>query len=225
MKRLNLILAAALVAGGCGDAGLMDGVGDRFQDAVVGDQTTSTVVVDDTSTGVVLRFQEAVGLAWWNDGIPNQQIGEPTYTSQVVWGRERERVIQASRAEIAASLPALQFPRLVPEDVGWVTSQLVFDVASGQLDPGTSSQFGLWAVEPYSPDQSAVVVLRVGRPNEGALRGEIFPEVVDDGLSLIWTDGDFRYELFCSSALVEEYCWSMAESVVPLSQLLAPPTA
>jgi hypothetical protein len=225
MKRLSLIAVTALLVAACGDSGLLDGVGDRFQDAVVGDETTTTVAVDDTSTGVVLRFREAADLAWWNDGIPDQQIGEPSYTSQVVWGRERERVIQASRAEIAASLPALQFPRLVPEDIGWVTSQLVFDVASGQLDPGTSSQFGLWAVEPYSPDQSAVVVLRVGQPSEGALRGEIFPEFVDDGLSLIWTDDDFRYELFCSSALAEDYCWGMAESVVPLSQLVPSPTA
>ncbi len=66
-------------------------------------------------------------------------------------------------------------------------------------------------------------VLRVGRPFEGAIRGELIREVVPDGLSLIWTDGDYRYELFCRATLVEDYCLEMAGSVVPLAELLPPP--
>ena len=203
---------------------MLDGVGDGVQDGVVGDATTTTTVAGGTGSGIVLRFREALDMEWWNDGIADQQIGEPGYTTQVVWGRGKTRVIQASRAEIAAALPGVQFPRIVAQDIGWATSQLLFDVASAQLDPGTSAQFGLWAVEPYSPDQSAVVVFRVGRPNEGAIRGEIISEAVADGLSLIWSDGDYRYEMFCQAALAEEYCRAMAEAPVPLADLLAPVT-
>ncbi len=220
MRRLATIIVLALLVASCGEGGLLDGVGDRAQDAVVGSQVATTTTLPDTGNGLVLRFREAIEMAWWNDGIPDQRIGEPSFTQGVVWGRAEARVIQASRAEIAAALPGIQFPRLVAEDMGWATSQLVFDVASAQLDPGTSAQFGLWATEPYSLDQSAAAVLRVGRPAESALRGEIIPEVVSDGLSLNWVVGDYRYELFCQSTLAEEYCMQMARSLTPLADLV-----
>ncbi len=221
MKRVVVLAAVfALFVAACGEAGLLDGVGDRAQNAVIGSRLATTTTVADTGNGVVLRFRESVEMAWWNDGIPDQQIGEPSFTRARVWSRGETRVIQASRAEIAAALPGIEFPRLVAEDVGWATSQLVFDVASAQLDPGTSAQFGLWAAEPYTPEQTAVAVLRVGRPAEDAIRGEIIPEVVAEGLSLNWVDGEYRYELFCQVALDEEYCRQMAKSIVPLGDML-----
>jgi hypothetical protein len=220
MKRVVAIVVIALFVAACGDEGLLDGVGDRAQDAVIGSTAATTTTVPDSGDGVVLRFREAAEMAWWNDGIADQEIGEPSYTREFVWARGGTRVIQASRAEIAAVLPGVEFPRLVAEDIGWATSQLVFDVASAQLDPGTSAQFGLWASEPYTLDQVAVAVLRVGRPAEDAIRGEIIPEIVSDGLSLNWVDGEYRYELFCQATLAEEYCLQMARSIVPLGDLL-----
>lgn len=220
MRRVVGIVVIALLVASCGESGLLDGVGDRAQDAVIGSQAATTTTVADTGNGVVLRFREAVEMAWWNDAIPDQKIGEPSYTRDVVWGRGGTRVIQASRAEIAAALPGIEFPRLVAEDIGWATSQLVFDVASSQLDPGTSAQFGLWATEPYAPEQTAVAVLRIGLPPENAIRGEIIPEVVSDGLSLNWVDGEYRYELFCQATLAEEYCMQMARSIVPLADMV-----
>ena len=41
--------------------------------------------------------------------------------------------IDGDDREIAAVLPGIQFPELLPDEVGWVTSQLVFDVASATL--------------------------------------------------------------------------------------------
>jgi len=221
MRRVTAVIAAAVLLTACGESGLLDGVGERVQDAVVGETSTQTTVVTETGTGPVLRFRSATELSWWNDNIPEQEIGEPDFTRAKVWNRGRTRVIQASRAEIAAVLPGLRFPRIVAEDIGFVTSQLLFDVASSQIDPGTSAQFGLWAKEPYTPEQSAIAVLRVGRPNEGSEIPEIIPEVVQDGVSLIWIDEGFRYEFFCQTGLLEEYCWEMAEAVVPL-RLLVP---
>jgi hypothetical protein len=222
MRRVTVVIAAAAVLlGACGDAGLLDGMGERVQDAVVGETSIPTTVVAETGTGPVLRFVPAAELVWWNDNIPEQEVGEPDFTRAKVWNRGRTRVIQASRAEIAAVLPGVRFPRIIAEDIGFVTSQLLFDVASSQIDPGTSAQFGLWAGEPYTPEQSAIAVLRVGRPNEGSEITDIIPEVVQEGVSLIWIDGEFRYEFFCQTGLLEDYCWEMAESVVPL-RLLVP---
>jgi hypothetical protein len=45
-------------------------------------------------------------------------------------------------------------------------------------------------------------------------------EVVEQGLSLTWREGAYRYELFCRASLDEDACWQMAESAAPLSILV-----
>ena len=82
--------------------------------------------------------------------------------------------MQAGRFEIAAALPGVEFPRLVPEKVTHISSQLVFDPLTGTLDVGTSAAFGLWTAEPYTVPriEGQLVVLRVGLrsalPDEGS---------------------------------------------------------
>ena len=225
MNRTILFIAAlGVVAVACGDEGLLDGLGDRAQQAVAGTTTTTRapdVAIPGAEHG---RSISAAELAWYNDQISDEAIGLPAYTIGEVWdrGHDSGRFIQSSRAEIAVALPGIQFPAEIPAEVSTVTSQLVYleDVAT--LDSGTSAAFGLWELEPYSSDDGRVGVLRVGEDRGDVDPGEIRTEVVTAGLSLIWTDGRYRYELFCRASLTEEACMEMVATTRPLRDLVAP---
>lgn len=210
------LVVLALVVSACGESGLLEDVGGRSQRAVIGETTTTsevTVDVDDVTETPVARSAE---LSWWNDKIVDPSRGEPSFVTQQVWARgDRQSThIQASRAEIADALPGIDFPELVPGEVSWITSQLVFDVASGTLDRETSAAFGMWPVEPYSVSGGSSAVLRIGvaNPSQKEVYAVPIPEFVEDGMTILWVDGDYRYELFCRSSLPEELCWRMQET-------------
>ncbi len=211
-----VVAALTVFVAACGESGLLDDVGDRSQRAVLGETTTTSEVivdVEDQSEPPVARSAE---LSWWNDKIPDPSRGEPSFVTQQVWARSdrQDTHIQASRAEISDALPGIRFPELVPGEVVWITSQLVFDVASGVLDLETSAAFGMWPVEPYSVSGGSSAVLRVGVANESQreIYADPIPEFVEDGMTILWVDGTYRYELFCRSSLSEELCWRMQET-------------
>src|SRR4030042_1135821 len=60
--------------------------------------------------------------------------------------------------------PGVESPRLGPEKVTHVSSQLVFDVQTGTLDVATAAAFGLWTASPYTVPRTEgqLVGLRVG---------------------------------------------------------------
>lgn len=212
-----------LLAAACGDEGLMNGLGDRSVEFVHGETsltTTTTVVQREESPQGTVRSSD---LVWYNDGMAGEVPGgEPNYIISNVWARGdgTTSVLQASRNEIAAALPGIQFPELVPDSVGWVTSQLVYDVASGLLSPDTAAQFGLWHLEPYSTEGGRTAVMRV-RPATGAdVIGPISAETTSTGLDLTWVAESYHYVISCPQELPELNCWQMAETVMPLSQLL-----
>ncbi len=218
-----LVLVAATVAGACGGGGMLDGLGDRTSDLVAGSTTTTDpeeAVEEEAGGGGVVP---ATGVTWYNDGIDGEAIGLPAYTISEVWerGHDSGRFIQSSRAEISVALPGIAFPAEIPEEVAWVTSQLVYleDVAT--LDAGLSAAFGLWELEPYSSEDGRVGVLRVGADRGDLTPGEVGLDVVTSGLSLLWSDGTYRYELFCRARLPEDLCHAMAESARPLRELLS----
>lgn len=219
-----LVTALALFASACGDGGMLDGLGERSQDAVLGDVSTSSTIpvisTPEETLGVVL----ARDLIWFNDGIEGEASGEKNYIVSRVWERApQQRFHQASRREIVQALPNIAFPRVVPEEVRFVTSQLVYDTASALLDAEFSAAFGLWPVEPYTVQDANVAVLRVGEAGEFRIDG-IVSDVVNDGLSLSWTAGDYRYELFCRTGLIDELCWQMAESAESLARTISTST-
>lgn len=223
MKRILLLIALIGVAvAACGEAGVLDGVGTRAQSFVEGAATTTTVVAVAAGTGDE-GLVSAGDVLWFNDDITPQYKGAPAEVESAVWTRKlNSRFVQASRAEIAAAMPALRFPGLVPSDVRWVTSQLVYDRDAGLLDTETSAAFGLWSAEPYQTDASRLGVLRVGRapvdtPSE---RSDIVPILVPDGISLVWTESGYRYELFCRSTISDELCTEVAFSSELLSDLV-----
>lgn len=208
----------------CGDGGLLDGVGTRSQDAVLSDLSTTSTTKPLGEEPKTLRVILASDAVWWNDSIETQFTGEPDYVIAKVWDRaQQQRFHQASRSEVIQVLPNIGFPGVVPEAVGYITSQLVYDTASATLDAEFSAAFGMWPVEPYSVADASLAVLRVGNAGEFRIDG-IVSDVVDAGVSLSWTAGTYRYELFCRSGLNDELCWRMAESTVSLASQLPPAT-
>lgn len=215
------VVPLALIIMACGDNGMLDGVGRRSQEAVLGDFVPSSTRVEDVGPEKIYRVVLSDGLNWWNDGIEDEATGEKNYVVAKVWARNpQQRVHQASRLEVLQVLPGIGFPGVVPEEVQYITSQLVYDTASATLDAEFSVQFGLWPSEPYG-DGSNVAVLRVGDAGEFRIDG-IVADVVDSGLSLSWTAGQYRYELFCSTTIIDELCWQMAEATVSLESQLPP---
>ncbi len=208
------------VLAACGEGGILDGLGQRSHEYVEGSTTTTlatSVTITPVATAGVIAAQT---LDWANVGIEGEYVSpEQAVVISGVWqrGRDDGRFIQASPREIWVALPGVEFPSVVPEEARWVTSQLVFDAGSGILDIETSAAFGLWSVEPYSDDEGRLAVLRVGQAASTAeVGGGITSSGVEDGLSLSWTDGGFRYELFCVAQIPEDMCWQMVESVAPL---------
>ena len=219
MAVLVTMLAAAL--GACGDAGVLDGVGNRTREVVQGETTTTSLVVA-VAAGVDEALVTSTDVLWFNDDIVPQFTGSSPDVIAAVWSRQRSsRFVQAARAEIAAALPSLGFPETVPAQVRWITSQLVYDDLSGDLSADTSAAFGLWTDEPYQTDTSRLGVLRVGRaPSEApAVRSVMTSIEVPDGVSLSWTESGHRYELFCQSRVSEALCVEVALSTVPLLDL------
>lgn len=224
MKRIAIAgLALSVLLVGCGDAGLLDGVGDRTRGYVQGEETTTTTVVAVAAGTGDEGLIGATDARWFNDDLPNQMTGTSEQVVRGVWERElNSRFVQSSRSEIAIALPTIMFPDLVPETVRWITSQLVFDETTGVLDPDTTAAFGLWIADPYQSDAARLGVLRVGDAAADLLptRSEIVPIIVPDGISLGWTEAGHRYELFCRSDISEELCIDVAHSSAPLTGLL-----
>ncbi|MCL1597891.1 MAG: hypothetical protein M3094_01810, partial [Actinomycetia bacterium] len=192
MKRIAVVVAlVGLVAAACGETGVLDGVGTKTQAFVEGDATTTSAVVALPAGTGDEGLVAATDVLWFNDDIAARYSGSSQDVVALVWKRKiNSRFIQSSRAEIAAAMPAIRFPKLLPSDVRWVTSQLVFDGDTGLLDSETSAAFGLWTAEPYQSDTSRIGVLRVGRASVDvpAGRSDIVPILVPDGVSLSWTE-------------------------------------
>lgn len=224
MKRFAIgVLALSMLLVGCGDVGLLDGLGGSTRAFIEGDTTTTTTVFAVVAGTGDERLIGAAHVQWFNDEVANQMTGTPDVVIAGVWQRElNSRFVQSSRAEIAAALPSITFPELVPETVLWITSQLVYDETTGTLDPDISAAFGIWTADPYQFDGARLGVLRVGKAAGDLLptRSGIVSIIVPDGLSLGWQEAGYRYELFCRSDISEELCVDVASSAAPLSGLL-----
>ncbi|MBW3666535.1 MAG: hypothetical protein KY394_02960 [Actinobacteria bacterium] len=239
-----LAAALSLLASACGDAPL-GSVGDRSSEWINEPEVSTTTTVPVTIPVVI----SSDNLAWSNDDIVNDNLGDPGATVAAVFARrEGDRFIQASRAEITVALPGIGFPANVPNGARWVSSQLVIE-ATGEVADDPSAAFGIWSAEPYTRSRSVaqMAVLRVALDPEtiAELAAATEPpscarfsdrntdncEIVDiggrtiwrlqgsGGTTLIWFDDTYRYELFGRDYLQEEALLGMAEVMIPLAQL------
>ena len=219
-RLLIVIVAVSAVASACGDAGMLDGLGERGHEYVEGSTTLTPADVTVTTTPS-MAVGPVEGKRWYNEELPNETIGDPSFVIASVWGRSDgiTRFIQASPGEIASALPNVEFPSLVPENTFSITSQLVFDIASGALDPELSAAFGFWTVTPYQGDNQSVAVLRVA--GGGSLGDPLTVVPAEGGVNVRWVKDGYSYELFCRDPLPESVCQEMAVSAVAL-QIIAP---
>jgi hypothetical protein len=242
--RRVLVPAILIVLTACGDTPL-DSIGWRSSDWINEPTVPTTVAVVTTTPTVV----SAERLLWANDEIETASLEDQGAVIQEVFGRrEGDRFIQASRFEIAAALPGVAFPGLAPSGAEWVTSQLVVD-NDGTVSPDPSAAFGIWSTEPYTRSRSVaqMVVMRVATDPVAAeevasadseLSCERFAERSADqceiltiadrptwlleetsGSTLIWFEGEYRYELFGRSFVPRPILREMTAGMVPLASL------
>jgi hypothetical protein len=221
VRRIALILLTAAAVAGCGD--LLEGVGDLSSDFVRGDATTTVATVADT--GPDLGLTAITSVTWSNDDLDLTASGSREVLLRDVWrrGNGLSAYIQAGRREIAMALPSLEVPTLMPASVTHISSQLVFDPETSLLEASTSAAFGYWAGEPYSLPRSEaqLMVLRVGlaSSDEVAEFADIAVFNVEGGRELAWVAGDYVYQLFCRTGVIEEACLTIADSFQPLTLL------
>ena len=163
MDRVRLGLAVGLLVAGasltaCANDEPLSTMGHMTERwiAAAPDSTTSTTVPGVPAPLGLLVANEPNTLDWVNDGLGDRSVASPGEVVVAVWSRSNQddQYIQASRLEIATALPGIEFPGLIPQNVAFVTSQLVFDPATGELASDPVAAFGLWSVKPYTRNRS-----------------------------------------------------------------------
>lgn len=224
MRRLTPIVLFVLTLAGCGDA--LGGVGDFSHKVVYGDETTTTSTTLPSGGSRALGLVGITDVAWSNDGLDAVTASldrDALITAVWLRGDQSTPFVQATRREIATALPGIEFPQLAPQGVTDISSQLLFDQLTGILDASQAAAFGFWVGEPYGSPRSEgqLAVLRVGMATAGdAETEEVFSFQVTDGRELVWTSGDYVYQLFCRTGLSESACFAMADSMIPLSLIV-----
>lgn len=239
-----LLVAAAVTLAACGDAPL-GALGQRSSDWLGEPTITTTSTVPSTVPVVV----DARVLKWFNDQLGGQFLDDPEALKTAIFARRGgDLFIQASRAEIVALLPEVQFPSSTPYLSEYVTSQLVFD-ERGDLADDPVAAFGIWSSEPYTRSRSVaqMIVLNVsidpetaaevasaGADNSCERFGDRTTEVcavatvsgrpvwsleAGNGTTMIWFDTQYRYELFGRSYVTAEALQRMVLDPLPLSEL------
>jgi hypothetical protein len=224
MRRAASAITLMLLTG-CSD--LLGGVGDFSRGVVYGDEPRIVTTTTVASEGPALRLTGVTEVSWSNDDLGADTGGlEGVELLSAIWARGDgiTPFIQSSRREIAAALPGIEFPQLVPGQVTHISSQLVFDVQSVVLDPSTAAAFGMWVGEPYDLPraEAQLAVLRVGLRAAGdPAPGEFFSFQVSEGRELTWTERDYVYQLFCRTGVGEPACFAIAESLFSLQSMLS----
>jgi hypothetical protein len=216
----------------------------------IGEPTVVTTTTIPTTVPIVIG---AGALKWFNDGIGGEFLDDPEALREAVFARRGgDLFVQASREEIVALLPDLKFPSTTPYLSEYVTSQVVFD-KDGNLSSDPMAAFGIWSSEPYTRSRSVaqMLVLRVSADAEAAAEiAEPGAEIscarfsdrttevcsvatigdkpvwsleASNGTTLVWFDGDYRYELFGRTFVARAALEAMSGDLVPLSELETPP--
>lgn len=224
MWRAAALVVASAVMAGCGV--MLEGVGDLSRSVVHGDRSAQVVEATSPADGPALRLTGVTTMTWANDGLGAATRGlERDALISAVWARGDgiNPFVQASRREIAAAMPGIEFPQLVPGSATHVSSQLVYDTQTATLDVTTAAAFGMWVDEPYvlPRSEAQLAVLRVGfRTAFDPDPGEFFSFQVSEGREITWTKDDYVYQLFCRTGVSEQACFTIAESTFFLSAML-----
>ncbi len=239
-----MAISAMVLLVACGESPLLS-LGNRSSNWINEPKVTTTTLPPVDAP----RQVTVASLQWHNDDIANDELDDPDVVVAAVFSRRQgDRYIQASRYEIAAAVPGIEFPAIAPYGAEWVSSQLVVE-NSGRLSAEPSAAFGIWSAVPYTRSRSVsqLAVLRVAHdPETAAELAEPgaqfscarFAELIADecalldmggrdvwklasasGVTLIWFEGPYRYELFGRPFVPADVLESMAGETVPLGSL------
>jgi hypothetical protein len=244
MKRLIGLVFVAVVVAACGESPLQV-IGERSAEWINEPEVVTTTLPPVTTP----RFVEIEILQWANEDIVNPDLGDRSALIATVFERrEGDRFIQASRDEIVAALPGVEFPAVAPYGAEWVSSQLVIE-NNGTLSRDPTAAFGIWSAEPYTRSRSVaqmVIISVVIDPETAAeiaeagddvscarfadratnvcetlnLEGkQVWKLVGSGGTTLIWFSGDYRYELFGRNFVPSDDLSEMVGSTLLLADL------
>ena len=171
---IGLILAAGTLAACGSDAPLADlGTMTERWIAAAPDAPITTAPPAALAPIGLLAANGPKTIEWVNDELGNGSSVLPNSPEEIVrfvWSRgtRQDRYVQASRTEILAALPAVEVPTLIPDQVAFITSQLVFDPATGELASDAAAAFGFWSEKPYTKSrtvsQLAVLMVAIDEP-------------------------------------------------------------
>lgn len=233
---LFAMVAFALVVSACTDQAL----GNLGRTSAWLAEVKPTTVTTEAVEADPLRRVTMVG--WWNLELGGDPTEDPqTVITQVfLRGGDGGQFIQASPFEIAAALPGIRFPGLLPGDVTSITSQLVYIPGRPVLNPEQSAVFGMWTVEPYSRSrivgQRGVLAVRPWDDLDDVtcaslsdtetivcetdFVGDLAVWRITDarGETWVWIEGGYRYDLFLRGDSTPAE--AMVGSTEPLIRLL-----
>lgn len=238
------VVAAVVVLAACGEAPFAS-LG-RRSSGWIGEPTVVTSTTVPTTVPIVVGSEI---LKWFNDNLGGEFLDDPEALKVAIFARRGgDLFIQASRAEIVALIPDIEFPATTPYLSEYVTSQLVFN-ENGDLAGDPVVAFGVWSAEPYTRSRSVaqMVILRVsadsataaevaepGADNSCARFEDRTTEVcavstiggrpvwsleASNGTTMVWWEGDYRYELFGRSYIAPAALEEMVGAMVPLAEL------
>ena len=238
-------IVALVLLGACG-ADPLATVGERASDWIGAPTvlTTESTTVHGPSLAAVARED------WYNSDLAPVAGTTAAEIISAVYARANpsEAFVQATPTEIALALPGVVFPSLLPPEVRYITSQLVYDLSRVTLASDQVAAFGLWTVEPYTrsrsvgqqgvltvvPDAEGLAALASGTADTSCSRFidreadcsvlEVGDrpgwELTDPlGTTLIWYGEAYRYELFLRQGVNSALAVDMAESARPLASL------
>lgn len=246
--RTAALLVTVLSLTACGDAPFAS-LGRRSSDWI-GEPTVVTTTTLATTVPIVVGAEI---LKWYNDGLGGEFLDDPEALKVAIFARRGgDLFVQASRAEIVALIPEIKFPSSTPYLSEYVTSQLVFD-ETGDLEDDPVVAFGIWSSEPYTRSRSVAQMIVMQVSNDAVAAAELAEPGADtsctrfedrttstcvtgtiggrmvwsleasNGNTLIWYDGNHRYELFGRSYVAPAVLEAMVTDLVPLAELEAAP--
>lgn len=236
-SRVILMLVIGVLATACSDDPLSE-IG-KVTNEWIGSPPTGQPVSTTTTLPVVV-FRSAADVSWVNDFLVESEV-PPEDSLAAVWQRREagNKYVQAARVEIAGALPGIQFPELLPDDIDFISSQLLFD-GDGTLANDYLAAFGMWTAEPYTVSRSVgqYGILWVTTPDPGLSGCEHFAHldltscetVVYEGMTawrlqvggsntVGWLAGDYQYELFHRPQVDGATALEMAARMIPLEAI------
>jgi hypothetical protein len=242
--RYFILVLGVLVFGGCGGEPFSH-VGEGASDWI-GRPTVETTATTGPGPGLAPVNR----IDWVNRDLAPVGGTTPAEIISGVYTRAKpsDPFVQATPQEIALALPGLVFPSLLPPEVRYVTSQLIYDLSTVTLASEEVAAFGLWTVEPYTrsrsvgqqgvltvvADAEGIAALESGTADTScarylAVEAECAVNLVSEspawelrdpnGETLVWYGDSFRYELFLRSGVNPELAVQIAESSRPLANV------